>query len=258
MRSIVWDGDLGHEQDFGCTPLTVEPWWAEKGCHWHCGIDVSVAKGAQLRAARAGIVAYVGLGELGISVIGTSPPEVDYYIHIDRSLVSPGQLVARGQACAISGDKVPSGGVLYGAHLHFERQLGWLNVPKTSLDPVPVLSGLFSGGSGSLGGDEMKVVGTSQSEGPGQWVTDGITKRGIADPPESSQMLLLCGQTSPLILGKGYIDRIPDSVNAINFKPVLDAIKAIPAGSVTSVDLRPVLDKLDAIKAVVDKIDRGD
>lgn len=153
MLSPVWPGDPAVTQPFGCTPLAVEPWWPLKGCHWHCGVDIGVNVGTPLRSARAGTVATVSYGVLGIQVQGRT--ERDFYVHIDRSMVTVGQAVAAGQLVAYSGAKVPAGGYLTGPHLHFEVNTGGLNVPASSIDPVPVLTALHGGGGGTVTGDEM-------------------------------------------------------------------------------------------------------
>jgi hypothetical protein len=138
MISLVWSGDCPETQPWGCTPLAVEPFWAAKGCNWHCGVDIGMPVGTRLHAARAGQVTIVAYGELVISV---SPTEADCYIHIDRAVVNVGTWVTQGQLVAYSGAKIPSGGSLTGPHLHFEVQSGALNNPATSLDPIPVLQG---------------------------------------------------------------------------------------------------------------------
>lgn len=153
MRSAAWQGDWQITQAFGCTSLTVEPWWAQAQCHWHCGVDIGMPVGTPLYSLRPGRVIALGYGELGIQALGRT--EVDFFIHIDRSVVGLGQLVAAGVLVAYSGAKVPSGGSLTGPHLHFEVNTGHLNEPDSSIDPMPVLQQTFGPGSGTLTGDEM-------------------------------------------------------------------------------------------------------
>ncbi len=150
MISNVWPGDKPDNQPFGCTDVIQEPWWPQAQCHWHCGVDIGLTTGTPLNAARAGRVTALSYGILGIQVTGRT--ETDYYVHIDGAAVGYGAQVARGQLVAHSGAKVPSGGFLTGPHLHFEVNTGALNTPVSSVDPVPVLTALFSGGSGTLGG----------------------------------------------------------------------------------------------------------
>ena len=138
MNSSVWTGDRRVTQAYGCTELTVEPFWP--GCaskHFHCGIDVAMPVRTPLFAARSGTVATVSYGLLGIRV-GT---QTDWYVHIDSAAVSRGDIVVEGDLVAHSGAKVPSGGSLTGPHLHFEVQSGRLNSPPSSINPVPVLTG---------------------------------------------------------------------------------------------------------------------
>lgn len=147
MNSIVWDGAQPVNQPWGCTALTVEPWWVLPDCHWHCGIDIGdpYCLGKPLRAARAGVVAQLWPGILGIAVAGG---ETDYYVH-GTYQVGLGAEVLRGQRIGSFGNIAPSGGSTTGPHLHFERQRpgGHINVPATSLDPVPVLTASTFGGS---------------------------------------------------------------------------------------------------------------
>ena len=154
LRSIVWDGDKRVTQPYGPTSLTVEPIYDLPlgPVHWHCGIDIGdMPVGTPLRAARAGVVSRIGYGLLGIRV----STQTDFYVHIDRATVQLGQAVVAGQLVAYSGNKVPQGGYITGPHLHFEVQVGALNVPATSKDPVPVLTAAFSGSSGSLEANDL-------------------------------------------------------------------------------------------------------
>jgi hypothetical protein len=147
LISEVWAGaDCPVTQPWGETSLTVEPLW--NGVHWHCGIDIGMAIGTPLYAARDGWVSYIGYGLLAIS----GPDYTDWYVHIDRAYPYLKAPINKGNLVAWSGAKVPSGGSLTGPHLHFEVQqaasallgeqaLGFLNYPASSLDPVPILTG---------------------------------------------------------------------------------------------------------------------
>ena len=174
ISSIVWGGkavlldpDAGKGQYFGCTDLSVEPFWAAcklQGGHFHTGIDVPLITGTPLYAARAGVVTAVGWGLLQIQV---APNLWDLYVHVDRSVVKLGQHVDAGQLIAYSGNKVPSGGVTFGPHLHFEVQTGRLNFPGTALDPVPVLTaGRFASTGGSI---TARTTARSQEESMSLW-----------------------------------------------------------------------------------------
>jgi hypothetical protein len=125
LTSIVWGG----------VPREItQPYGANR----HCGIDIGLIVGEKLFAARDGMVIACGYGFLGITVDGAA--QEDWYCHIDSAVVAIGQHVARGQHVAYSGAKqVPGGPAITGPHLHFEVQVGALNVWLTSLDPVPVL-----------------------------------------------------------------------------------------------------------------------
>lgn len=157
MVSIVWTGDRTPTQGWGWTTVTAEPWYSTPtfSGYFHCGIDIPMNTGEPLRAARAGVVAAVGTGYLAIGV----GSEMDWYLH-GTYVVSRGQAIARGQLLGAAGNIAPPGGASFGSHLHFERQSTLAlqcNFPSTSRDPVPVLTGLFSGGSGSLG-DDMSAL----------------------------------------------------------------------------------------------------
>jgi murein DD-endopeptidase MepM/ murein hydrolase activator NlpD len=152
LASPVWDSASREiTQPWGPTTLTIEPWWPEKNCHWHCGIDIGLVTGTPLKAARAGQVKIVSYGLL---VIAVSAHEADCYVHIDRAVVSPGQWVKQYQLVAYSGAKIPAGGSLTGPHLHFEVQTGTLNIPATSLNPISVLVG----GNDDMTADESKTL----------------------------------------------------------------------------------------------------
>lgn len=155
MRSICWAGDCPITQPYGRTTLNVEPIW--NGYHYHCGYDVGMNVGTQLYSPFAGFVTCVGYALLGI----TDGKVTVWFVHIDSAQVVVGQHVARGQAVARSGAKVPSGGSLTGPHLHIEFQntplallghggsstvsnagvYGYLNSPPSSLNPSPYLVG---------------------------------------------------------------------------------------------------------------------
>src|SRR6266705_209877 len=163
MKSIVWgDVDKRVTQPFGCSDLIingrhVEPWWNVADCWWHCGDDIGdMPIGTPLYAARAGRIANVGWGQLGLAASGTN--QTDWYIHIDRAATAVGHNVARGELIAYSGNKVPSGGATFGPHLHFEVQTApspYYNRPASSVDPVPILAPTFGPGGGILGDDDL-------------------------------------------------------------------------------------------------------
>ncbi len=148
MLSNVWPGDKPVTQPWGCTSLSVEPYWPQAQCHWHTGIDIGMLSGTPLYAARAGRVSEITYGILALQVTGRT--ETDYYVHIDRAAVAMGQTVTAGALVAYSGNKAPAGGVTFGPHLHFEVNTGALNTPASSIDPVPVLKQTHGGSSDIL------------------------------------------------------------------------------------------------------------
>jgi hypothetical protein len=151
MLSIAWQGDRAVTQPWGATSVLAEPWWQATQTHWHCGIDIAFNTGEPIYAARAGIVAYVGVGFLAVHVNS----DTDWYLHGSSYVVAPGQVLAPGQLVGYAGNVAPPGGSSSGSHLHFEvqsTQAPYCNTPSTSLDPVPVLTALYSGAGGSISG----------------------------------------------------------------------------------------------------------
>ena len=218
MRSKAWAGDWPITQDWGFTDLDLEPWY--QGRHWHCGIDIGMPVGTVLYAVRAGVVKVRTFGILGIQ---TPSGQVDYYIHGDYSVLL-GRSVVKGAVLGTSGARVPGGGSLTGPHLHFEIQdgLGLLNQP-TGLDPLPILSpGLFSSPGATLSGDMT---------------------------PEQDKLLSAIGASTAI--------RNPVTQAQVR-QIVAEALAAQPPSAGGAVDLQPLMDELRAMRAVVDKIDRGD
>jgi len=154
MISIVWPGDIQPSQAYGCTDLSVEPFWTAcklEGGHFHCGIDVPMNIGTPLKAARAGTVTVAEVGLLRINVDCGDHSEDDNYVHVSATMARVGDKVARGQVIAYSGNALPGGfGATTGPHLHFEVQLGHMNFPGTSKDPVPVVTAAFGAASGGI------------------------------------------------------------------------------------------------------------
>lgn len=127
MISRVWGGvDLPVTQPYGPN---------------HRGIDIGMAAGTPLWAARAGRATAVGPGYLCLEV-GFNLR--DWYLHIISAMVALGAFVQTDELAAYSGAvQVPGGPPPTGPHLHFEVQTGHLDDYATSLDPVPVLTGLY-------------------------------------------------------------------------------------------------------------------
>jgi hypothetical protein len=140
LTSIVW-GSVPREitQPYGPT---------------HRGIDIGLLTGTRLFAARSGLVTVATYWGVAIAVDGTN--QTDWYLHIDRADTRYGWRAEHGAQIALSGaTPVPGGPAPTGPHLHFEVQTGHLDVWATSLNPIPVLTGNFSGGLGSLTGENM-------------------------------------------------------------------------------------------------------
>jgi murein DD-endopeptidase MepM/ murein hydrolase activator NlpD len=188
--------------------------------------------GTRLYAARAGKCSAVGYGYLALRATGSA--ESDWYVHIDRSVVHEGQVVAKGALVAYSGNKVPGGGSSTGPHLHFERNTAWLNVPP-ALDPMPLLNPAFEAGGGTLTADmtpeEHVWLQNIHAE-----VGVPITSGGVAD--------LLLKRTAAL-LAQGNAPSAPAAPGgAVDLAPVLAAIAAIQK------DLAAVKAVTDGLKAI--------
>jgi len=220
------------------------------GGHFHCGIDVPLATGTPLYAARVGVVAYVGWALLAIR---GDTGETDWYVHIDR--VAPGirlgASVGRSELVAYSGNKVPGGGATFGPHLHFEIQDGGgrLNYPGTAVDPVPVLTagGFHSTGSGSITPTQRRSATMLVKDSEGRVFDYGqgvkfLLPASVAAAAAAAGVPIV---TSPKIAVDGvtddWIDNSvpygPAKVTAtatVDLKPVLDAIAAIPGGGLTT------------------------
>jgi murein DD-endopeptidase MepM/ murein hydrolase activator NlpD len=108
-------------QGYGCTGFRLEP--RRGGCaHFHDGIDIVAPIGTAVRAAAAGVVAYVGWSPQGrprafIVVIGHAGGLETLYGHLlPRYPVRAGDVVRRGQVIGFLGNT----GRTTGAHLHWE------------------------------------------------------------------------------------------------------------------------------------------
>ncbi len=159
MISIVWGGlDFPETQPYGPN---------------HRGIDIGMPVGTPLFAARTGTVWTVGVGYLAISVDGTN--QRDWYLHIDSTPLGVGNRRGQGQPVAFSGAKqVPGGPPITGPHLHFEVQTGQLDVYATSLDPAPVLAGLYGSAPGTLTGEDMAVTVYRNPIDGSEWQVDWV------------------------------------------------------------------------------------
>lgn len=223
ITSAVWGGTSREvTQPWGPTTLTLEPPY--QGGHWHCGIDVGLAPGTPLFAARAGKVTHRTSGVLGIT---SSSDQTDYYVHGTASVLL-GAIVQRGQQLGWSGAVIPGGGALTGPHLHFEIQPagGILNRP-TGLNPLPVLAPTQSAGSGTE----------------------------VPDMTPEEHDALMAIRNGNAIRNAVSIDQIQARIDqAVGV--ITAAIKAIPTGP--GGDYAEVLAAVAHVQEIVDKIDRGE
>ncbi|MFV2063427.1 MAG: M23 family metallopeptidase, partial [Chloroflexota bacterium] len=134
--AFEWPSTGTISQPFGCTGFPLNP--PRGSCrYFHRGIDIVSGYGSAVRAAAAGVVAYVGWnpwdrGERAfIVVIGHPGGYVTRYAHIVASRkVRVGQFVRKGQIIARMG----STGKSTGTHVHMELLKG-----TTPLNPVAYL-----------------------------------------------------------------------------------------------------------------------
>jgi len=143
IRSPVFGGAWSITQPWGCTDLDVEPFWNAcklEGGHFHCGVYIGLPMNTLLYAARAGVVTEAMVGWIRINVDCGDHSEDDNYLHISATRCRIGDRVSVGQLIGYSGNALISGGSTTGPHLHFEVQLGALNFPGTSKDPIAVLN----------------------------------------------------------------------------------------------------------------------
>jgi murein DD-endopeptidase MepM/ murein hydrolase activator NlpD len=114
-------------QRYGCTRFRLEP--RRGSCrHFHDGIDIAAGAGSPVRAAAAGVVAYVGWNPWDqgrrafIIVLGHAGGFETLYGHLKPvRLVRAGQPVRRGQLIGRMG----STGNSTGPHLHWEASRGF-------------------------------------------------------------------------------------------------------------------------------------
>ena len=126
-------------QEFGCSSLS---WYAPRGgCpSFHDGIDISNADGTPVRAAAAGVVAFVGYNPYEarkdaawIVAIGHANGLDSRYAHLQPRFapgVRAGSRVARGQVIGYMGNT----GRSTGTHLHWQVNRNGLAVdPRSQL-----------------------------------------------------------------------------------------------------------------------------
>ena len=100
----------------------------------HLGVDFRGAVGAPVRAANAGVVALVDRFFLGGRVVYIDHGDgiVTGYLHLSKTLVKPGDKVARGQTIGLVG----ATGRVTGPHLHWTARYGALTVNPLDLEKV--------------------------------------------------------------------------------------------------------------------------
>lgn len=103
-------------RDWNANSFWYEPWGASGV---HKGIDIFASTGTPLLSATHGIVLFRGDLPLGGKVVAVLGPKwrLHYYAHLNSSAVSPGTLVAAGEAIGEVGDSGNAKGKP--PHLHY-------------------------------------------------------------------------------------------------------------------------------------------
>ena len=98
----------------------------------HAGIDLAAPIGTPIQAPEGGVVLQAGPASgFGQAVyVQHGDGTITLYGHVDRFLVSAGQVVSAGQQIATVGNK----GQSTGPHLHFEVHEGGMDGQR--IDPV--------------------------------------------------------------------------------------------------------------------------
>jgi murein DD-endopeptidase MepM/ murein hydrolase activator NlpD len=122
------------------SPVVVTSSWGDRehplhgGVHFHAGVDLAADRAQPVYAAGPGTVVFSGWnGGHGKQVeLQHDGHLVTRYSHLQSLLVSPGQVVRRGQLLALAGET----GMVTGPHLHFEVRLdGEPLDPESTLAP---------------------------------------------------------------------------------------------------------------------------
>lgn len=106
---------------------------AKSGGLYNEGVNIAAPRGSAVRAADNGRVVYVGSGAKGygnLVLIKHADGYITAYAHMDKVLVTDGQIISRGESIGTVG----STGNVDRAQLHFEIRKG-----RTSIDPVAML-----------------------------------------------------------------------------------------------------------------------
>jgi murein DD-endopeptidase MepM/ murein hydrolase activator NlpD len=116
--TMIWPADGQVSQEFGCTGFVWEPPYGSCA-HFHQGIDIFNAEGTPIRAARGGVVAFVGWAPYGgayMVILGHAGGFETWYGHLlPRQLVRRGQAVRQGEVIGLMGNT----GHSTGTHLHW-------------------------------------------------------------------------------------------------------------------------------------------
>lgn len=120
MARFIWPVAHNVSQNFGGNAA----YYKQFGQQGHNGIDLAVAAGTPVKAAESGTIAFEGWGQnhawmgvpAGICVLIDNGDVYTGYAHLDRTTVSKGQRVNKGDVIGYVG----ATGAATGPHLHFE------------------------------------------------------------------------------------------------------------------------------------------
>jgi hypothetical protein len=174
------------------------------------------------------------------------------YSHLSRRDVAVGQFVSTGQIIGLAG---ATGGVT-AAHLHFE-----VCVNGVKVDPVPYLAARtgvdFAGNPiGGSGGGSLPTAPTSPDIAPpalatkeptmkviqgfGQaaiWSTDSVWKLHLTTQSMVNDMLKICDQTAPIVVGGETINALRTYVAPPTAEVIAGEVWTRPIGQVDGVNL---------------------
>jgi peptidoglycan LD-endopeptidase LytH len=103
----------------------------------HKGVDIFAGRGTPVRSATAGIVATVGVKDLGGNAVSIAGPRLSlhYYAHLDRfGVFKPGDTVRAGDVIGYVGDSGNAKGTPCHLHYGVYRALVWPTDPWPLLD----------------------------------------------------------------------------------------------------------------------------
>jgi murein DD-endopeptidase MepM/ murein hydrolase activator NlpD len=139
--SMPFIGEHHVTQEFGSqmTDVSLRNTYVKFGIKGHDGVDYNLQIGTPVVSVDSGVVAYTGNEPYGKTVIIEHTWGRSYYGHLSRIDVTQGQMVAKGDPIALSGNT----GESTGPHLHFGMRLNSYNIKNGyygKINPLPYLT----------------------------------------------------------------------------------------------------------------------